>query len=75
MMNQAGELLVAKMKFEQRMEDVNSLITLTENLIKGFNRIRRDEIRLKRPASEGAGLIPQQPVSASSSLQMTLPRT
>ncbi|MEK6682398.1 MAG: hybrid sensor histidine kinase/response regulator [Nitrospirota bacterium] len=54
LMNQAGELLVAKMKFEQRMEDVNSLITLTENLIKGFNRIRRDEIRLKKTGLRGS---------------------
>lgn len=54
LMNQAGELLVAKMKFEQRMEDVNSLIALTENLIKGFNRIRRDEVRLKKTGLRGS---------------------
>ncbi len=54
LMNQTGELLVAKMKFEQRMEDVNSLITLTENLIKGCSRVRRDEIRLKKTGLRGS---------------------
>ncbi|MBI5182110.1 MAG: hybrid sensor histidine kinase/response regulator [Nitrospirae bacterium] len=46
MMNQVGELLVAKMRFEQRLEDINSLIVLYEYLVKGLNRVKRDKLRL-----------------------------
>ena len=47
MMNQIGELLISKMRFEQRMDDTNSLTGLCEGLIKDISRFKREELRLK----------------------------
>ncbi len=47
MMNQVGELLISKMRFEQRMDDTNSLTGLCEGLIKDISRFKREELRLK----------------------------
>lgn len=46
LMNQVGELLVSKMRFEQRLEEINSLIVLYEDLVKGLNRVKRNNLRL-----------------------------
>lgn len=46
LMNQVGELLVSKMRFEQRLEEINSLIVLYEDLVKGLNRVKRNKLRL-----------------------------
>ena len=56
MMNQVGELLISKMRFEQRMDDSNSLAALCEGLIKGISRFKRDEIRLKGTKGRGANV-------------------
>ncbi len=47
MMNQVGELIISKMRFEQRMDETNSLMALCEGLIKDISRLKREEIRLK----------------------------
>lgn len=47
MMNQVGELIISKMRFEQRMDETNSLVALCEGLIKDISRFKREEIRLK----------------------------
>ena len=47
MMNQVGELLISKMRFEQRMDETNSLAALCEGLIKDISRLKREELRLK----------------------------
>lgn len=47
MMNQVGELLISKMRFEQRMDETNSLVGLCEGLIKDISRLKREELRLK----------------------------
>ena len=47
MMNQISELLISKMRFEQRMDDTNSLTGLCEGLIKDISRFKREELRLK----------------------------
>ncbi len=47
MMNQVGELLVSKMRLEQRRDDTNSLTVLCDGLIKDLSRFKREEARSK----------------------------